>query len=217
MAPFNRLALVMTRSWVILAYVLIIILSFLYIDKPLADYLALLNFRINFVFLNLFTNLGLGALYITTLLLAALFFRYVRLNPVWEARMWFLWWCVVLSWLVCGVLKIIFGRARPDMWFKGQYYGFYWLKMQAPFWSFPSGHTTTIMAISFGLCVLFPRSFYAFILVGFLIAMSRVLLVHHYFSDVLTATYLALLEVSLLLWILRKKSWLEPAWRNTLY
>ncbi|STX28237.1 phosphoesterase, PA-phosphatase related [Legionella beliardensis] len=216
MAPFNRLILVMTRPWVILAYVLMITVLFLYVDKPLADYLAFLNFRVNFIFLNFFTKLGLGILYMTSLLLAALFFRYKR-NSLWEARMWFLWLCVVLSGIACGILKVLLGRARPDMWFHGKYYGFYWLQAKAPFWSFPSGHTTTVMAIAFGLCVLFPRYFYIFILSGFSIAISRVLLVHHYFSDVLTATYLALLVVGLLLWFLRKKSWLEPAWRDTLY
>lgn len=215
MTPFNRLILVMTKPWVILSYVLFVVVLFLYVDKPLAEYLEYINFRVNFVFLKLITKLGLGLIYMLTFLLAALFFRYLRINPVWEARMWFLWLCVALSGILCGILKILFGRARPDMWFSEQYYGFYWMKMKAPFWSFPSGHTTTLMAISFGLGVLFPRYFYAFILGGFLIAISRVLLVHHYVSDVLTAAYLALLEIGLLLWVLRKKSWLKPVWRDS--
>ncbi|MGQ3888191.1 phosphatase PAP2 family protein [Legionella sp. CNM-1927-20] len=217
MAPFNRLILVMTRPWVIMAYILIITLLFLYIDKPLAEHLAFLNYRINFIFLNHFTKLGLGLIYLITFFLGTLYFRYININRVWEARMCFLWLCVAISGLFCGILKVIFSRARPDMWFDGQYYGFYWLKTKAPFWSFPSGHTTTIMALAFGLCVLFPRYFYAFLLIGFSIAISRVLLVHHYFSDILTGTYLSLLTVGLILWVLRKKSWLEPVWRDTLY
>ncbi|WP_131780959.1 phosphatase PAP2 family protein [Legionella gresilensis] len=217
MAPFNRLILIMTRPWVIMAYILIVTVLFLYVDKPLAEYLALQNFRINLIFLNHFTKLGLGLTYFITFFLGILYFRYIKVNRIWEARMCFLWLCVVVSSIFCGILKVLFSRARPDMWFNGHYYGFYWLKANAPFWSFPSGHTTNIMAIAFGLCVLFPRYFYAFLLVGFSVAFSRVLLIHHYFSDIVTGTYLSLLSVGLILWILRKKTWLEPVWRDTVY
>ncbi|WP_419420400.1 phosphatase PAP2 family protein [Legionella sp. D16C41] len=215
MAPFNRLISIMTRPYIILTYILIASILFLYVDKPLAEYLAMLNLRVNFVYLKLFTRLGLGVFYITSFFVSGLYFRYIQINRIWEARMWFLWLCVVTSGLFCGTLKIIFGRARPDIWFDGHYYGFYWLKTQAAFWSFPSGHTATIMAIAFGLCILFPRYFYLYIVSGFAIAISRVLLIHHYFSDVLTATYLAILVVGFVYWVL-KKSWLELAWQDKL-
>nr|WP_232220646.1 hypothetical protein [Legionella tunisiensis] len=71
------------------------------------------------------------------------------------------------------------------------------------------------MGAALGLSILFPRYFYAFILAGLTIAFSRVFLTHHYLSDVLTASYLTLLEVGILLCILRRKSWLAPVWGHT--
>jgi len=103
-------------------------------------------------------------------------------------------------------LKVIFGRARPDMLFNDQLYGFYGLQTHAQFWSFPSGHTTTVMGFVFGLCALFPRHCVAFILTGLIVVSTRILLTHHFLSDVLIASYLALLEVGLLYCIMWRKA-----------
>ena len=118
--------------------------------------------------------------------------------------MWFLWLCVLVPSLVCLVLKVLLGRARPDLLFNEHLYGFFGLKTHAPYWSFPSGHTTTVMGFVFGLSVLFPRKCYLFILAGSIVVLSRILLTHHYLSDVMAASYLALLEVGLLFWWSRR-------------
>ncbi|MFC3907849.1 phosphatase PAP2 family protein [Legionella dresdenensis] len=213
---FSRFLAFMTRPFIALSIVTFIVVAFLYIDRPLAIDLAGIDFRTNLTVMNWFTKLGLGVIYLALFLAAALFFRYVKKNPLWEARMWFLWLCVLIPGVICGVLKVLLGRARPDMLFKSQAYGFYGLQTKAPFWSFPSGHTTTIMGVALGLCVLFPRYCYAFAIGGFLVAASRVLLTHHYLSDVLAASYLTLLEIGLLLWVLQKKNWLKPAWQRAI-
>ena len=109
------------------------------------------------------------------------------------------------------VLKIVFSRARPDLLFSQQWYGFYGFKFSAPFWSFPSGHATTIMGFVFALCALWPKYRYLFLLYGVLIALSRVVLTHHYLSDVMVASYLALVEVGLLYsWFVQRKWLSEP-------
>ena len=71
---------------------------------------------------------------------------------------------------------------------------------------FPSGHATTILSVAFGLSILFPRYRLLFVILGFFIALSRVLLGYHYFSDVLAASYLTLLEVIVLIYFLRKNN-----------
>lgn len=208
MTAFDRLFAVMIKPWVFMMYVALMVVSFLYIDEPLARYFHGLNLYTNLPFLRWLTHLGLGALYLGPLLALALFFRYVRRNKTWEMRFWFLWFCVVIPSVICVVLKSLLGRARPVLLFDSNLYGFYGWHTKAAYWSFPSGHTSTIMGFVFGLCVLFPRYCYAFILVGLSVVISRVLLTNHYLSDVMAASYLALVEVGLFVHWLRRKQWI---------
>lgn len=210
---FDRIFAFLTKFWVIALFVLVILGCYFYIDKQLASFLFPINYRANVRWLTWLTSLGTGALYIVGFLLAALFFRYVKPKPVWEARAWFLWLCIVLCSTITAVLKVLLGRARPDLWFEAKLYGFYgWQMMQRPFMSFPSGHTTTMMSVALGLSIIFPRHWLLFMATGFLVALSRVLLLQHYLSDVLTATYLVIIEIGLLRLVLRKKGWLGKAW-----
>lgn len=215
MSPFDRLLAVMTKPWVAMLYIGFVVLSFLYLDKPIAQYFYSIDLKENLPLLTWLTKLGLGLIYMVGFFVLALFFRYIRQNSEREARAWFLFMCVTIPGVICVFLKALLGRARPDMWFDEQLYGFFGFKTNAYFWSFPSGHTTTVIGAALGLSILFPRYFYAFILAGLTIAFSRVFLTHHYLSDVLTAGYLTLLEVGILLCILRRKSWLAPAWGHT--
>lgn len=212
MTPFNRLLAIMTKPWFMLSYVGLIVLSFIYFDRPIADYFYYLDVRNHVPLVALITRLGLGIIYLPSLFILGLFFRYIRKNQEWEARAWFLFICVAIPGSICGFLKILFGRARPSLWLHNDVYGFFGLQLHAPFWSFPSGHTTTIMGMVFGLSIVFPRHAYAFLVTGIIVAFSRVLLNQHYLSDILAASYLSILEIGILLCFLRRKSWLAPAW-----
>ncbi|KTD65806.1 phosphatase PAP2 family protein [Legionella spiritensis] len=212
MTPFNRLFNIMTKPWVVVLYVLIVAGSYCYIDQPLTEFMGTLDLRMNWSFLTWLTKLGTGFVYFILFFAMGILFRYILVNPLWEARSWFLFLSVLIPSLVCGVLKVMLGRARPSMWFEQSLYGFYGWHTDAPFMSFPSGHTTTIMGVALGLSIVLPRYCYAFLVTGFLVALSRVLLLHHYLSDVLAASYLALLEIGFFYFILRKKKWLQAAW-----
>lgn len=207
MTPFERLLAIMIKPLVMVSCIGVIVVSFLYFDRPIAHYLHGVDLRNNLSCLNWFTMLGLSPLYLIPLFLLALFFRYIRHNRTWEVRTWFLWLCVLFPTIICLILKMLLGRARPDLLFgSSQQYGFYGWHTDASYWSFPSGHTTTAMGLVFGLCVLFPRFFYMFISLGLFLVSSRILLTHHYLSDVMSAAYLALLEVGLLLWWFKRKN-----------
>lgn len=214
MTPFNRIFTTMTKPAFAAIYFVLILLSYFYFDPAIASYFHKVDLRTNLPVLNWITKIGIGGLYYIPIFLLALFFRYIGRNRLWEARMWFLWLCIAIGGLICSVIKIVAGRARPALLFEDNLYGFYGLQFHAPFWSFPSGHVTTIMSVAFGLSVLFPRGGYTIIFAGFLVSCTRVLLTHHYLSDILAAGYFALLEVGLLLWFLRRKSWLEPAYTH---
>lgn len=205
MTPFDRLFGLLIKPWAIVSYLVFIGLSFFYMDKPIAYFFHDLNLGwVKDLFEGL-TALGLGLPYLVLLPLLALFFRYGQQNKERERGAWFLWLCVVFPSLMCVIIKIMLSRARPKLLFSDHLYGFYGFKTHAAFWSFPSGHTTTVMGFVIGLCILFPRYVYAFILFGVAVAMSRLVLTDHFLSDVVSATYLAVLEVGVLVWWLRRQ------------
>ena len=213
MAPFDRLLKIMLQPLVATCYLSFVMLSFLYFDQPIAWFFYNLDLKTKLPVLYWVTKLGTGEVYVIVLFLLFMFFRYIRPDTTKETRSLFLWLCVLVPYVLCGVLKVFLGRARPELLFDNQLYGFYGLHLQAVYWSFPSGHTTTIMGLVFGLIVLFPRYSYAFLCAGLLIVSTRVLLTNHYLSDVMTTGYLTLLEVGLLVMILRRKSWLRSVYQ----
>lgn len=204
--PFDRFFAFMTKPWIMITYLSIVVLSFLYLDQSISYFFYHLGLRAKLPILSWFTSLGLAPLYILGLLLGALFCRFILCNKIWEQRFWFLWSCVFIANSICLILKILFGRARPTLLFNEHLYGFYGPHTQSSFWSFPSGHTSTIISLVLGLGIVFPRYFYAFIITGITLVSLRVLLLDHYTSDVLASSYLALLEIGLFCIVLRKKT-----------
>ena len=207
MTILERLLNKMTKPIAFICVVLVITLSYFYLDKPIAQYFHdhQGSEEGKYLFQKI-TDLGNNELYLILFLVLALLFRYVYRSKYWEVRSWFLWLCVLFPIVICGALKVLLGRARPGLLFlKEHLYGFYGPHLNHDFWSFPSGHTTTVMGVVFGLSVVFPRYFYLFLLSGSLVIFSRVMLLNHFLSDVLAASYLALIEVGFLLWLKNKK------------
>ncbi|WP_133137062.1 phosphatase PAP2 family protein [Legionella rowbothamii] len=209
MTQFEKTFEFMKKTWVILLYAILVILSYIFVDKTLATYFHQLDLRTNIHALSILTAFGQWIVYIGLFFCAAVYFRYVRTNPVSEARAWYLLGCVLVANLVCFVLKVALSRARPDLLFSSNEFGFYWFRMGKYYWSFPSGHTTTVVSLAVGLGVLFPRYFYAALGVALLVAASRVLLYYHYLSDVMTGFYLTVLVVGFYTHYLKQKNWFE--------
>lgn len=204
MKPFDRLLSISMHPACFVGFWIFAVASFLYLDKPIAyqaQHLALHTYLPVLIWI---THIGLGGLYFVPLFVLALVFRYVYKKPKWEVRTWFLWLCVVIPSMVCLLLKVTLGRARPELLFQEGLYGFYGFSEQASYWSFPSGHSTTIMGLVLGLSILFPRYGYGFMCVGVCVVVSRVLLMHHYLTDVLVASYLVVFEVALLRYFIRR-------------
>lgn len=198
MNKFERLFNAMTRPWVIVLWGALIVLFVGVLDQPITEAVHAIQPKLPLSGLRLLTFLGWWPLYCIGLAVLALSCRIIFQKKQLEKRVWFLWLCVVVANCICVFLKIGFGRARPDVWFSQHIYGFYGPHKSSLYWSFPSGHTTTIMSVMFGLCVLFPRHCVAFIVFGLMVVGSRILLTQHYVGDVLFASYLALIEVGLL-------------------
>ncbi len=209
MVGFERGFKLIMRPWFVACYLSLVVLSFLYFDKPIAWFFYGMGLREALPVLHYLTQLGTGEYYIVALLLLAVCFRYIVRNKTFEMRSWFLWLCVFFPYSICAVLKLIVGRARPQLLFDSNLFGFYGLHFNHPYWSFPSGHTTTITGLVCGLTVLFPKYCYAFIISGILLVSTRVILTNHYLSDVMMTAFLTLLEIGALFYLLRRQTWLD--------
>lgn len=196
---FIRFCDALCRGWVLISVLVLVALSMKFLDLPLAERLHSLELPLSIPWLQPMTNLALSGAYLVLLAVMALSAQWVFHRAHLASRMWFLWGCVALPNAFCLVLKITLGRARPELWFTEHLYGFYGPHRASLYWSFPSGHTSTIMGFVLGLSALFPRHCIAFIGTGLLIASVRILLVQHYLSDVVFATALSLMSVRWLL------------------
>lgn len=207
MTEFERLSKILLRPWIAVFYVAFAMVSFFYFDRPIAEFFYNENLRVKFPIIFWLTHAGVGDYYVAGLLLLALCFRYIFHNKVVENRTWFLWLCVMIPYFICGVIKVFVGRARPELWFSDHIYGFLGFHLQPAYWSFPSGHTTTVTGLMCGFVVLFPRYRYLILLLGLLVISTRILLSSHYLSDVLVTAFLTGLEVTILLNIMHRKGW----------
>ena len=75
MPPVQRLFTIMTKPWVAMTYLGLVLLSFLYVDKPLALLIQPHSLSANYPWLGFLTVVGEGKFYLVTLLLIALVFR----------------------------------------------------------------------------------------------------------------------------------------------
>jgi membrane-associated phospholipid phosphatase len=91
---------------------------------------------------------------------------------------------VAFSALFTDLIKVIAGRARPELFDTHGPLNFAPLSFRWVFHSFPSGHAANIFALCAALALLAPRLRTACLMAAGLIAASRVMVNQHYFTDV---------------------------------
>jgi membrane-associated phospholipid phosphatase len=127
------------------------------------------------------TMLGVSTPYLAAGLLLWLLFR--RRASAWARHGLYLFVTVALSGILVNLLKLLFGRARPKLWFEEQVYGFEWLKYGYDYASFPSGHSATALGATVALGLIWPRYRMVLVTIGIVVALSRVVLTAHYLGD----------------------------------
>jgi membrane-associated phospholipid phosphatase len=105
----------------------------------------------------------------------------------------FLFLSIAASGIVVDVLKVLFGRARPKLLFQSDVYGFTWLNLRPDHWSFPSGHSATIVALMTALWFLWPQHLLFYILAAAIVCVSRVAVGAHYLADSLAGAAIAMM------------------------
>jgi len=107
--------------------------------------------------------------------------------------------------IVTQVLKHIVGRPRPNHTNFEDSLGFNFFTFDSNFHSFPSGHSSTIFIVCFILVATFPKLKYFFYFLASVIALSRVVVGAHFFTDIVAGAILALISFKIINTILEKK------------
>lgn len=178
-----------------------IILSILYVDRPVALYFHGADPRLVAVF-RVITRFGVSTYYLigSAVIVLALRAAPLLVRPAERARRFtslaavplFVFLSVAVSGLATDILKMAFGRARPKLLFANETFGFDWWGTRADFWSFPSGHATTIVAVAAALYFLWPRLVPLYAAAAAAVTLSRVIIGAHYVSDVIFAAFIAI-------------------------
>jgi lipid A 4'-phosphatase len=129
----------------------------------------------------------------------------------------FLFLSIAASGLMVDILKVVCGRARPKLLFESDVYGFLWFGWHPDRWSFPSGHSATIVALMTALWYLWPQHLLFYILAAATVAGSRVVVGAHYLGDVLAGALIACLTTRCIAGLFAKGGIDLAAVRHSLY
>jgi len=149
--------------------------------------------------------LGESHWYIIIAILGALYFAFVEKNRLYMHRFLFLLYANLFSGLISLVSKLFFGKLRPwKLENNGDGFGFLFfqnpdftflqninyqatmlLKNSTHYTSFPSGHSTTTIAVFTYMVLLFPKYTYVWFMVALVGLSGRILANDHFISDIL--------------------------------
>ncbi|MGB4101633.1 MAG: phosphatase PAP2 family protein [Alphaproteobacteria bacterium] len=205
------------RLAALLGMVMAIGLCMLWIDRPVAEFFKLLDrttpqLVAPFKFL---TDAGKSHWFLLPLAAwCAYAWVSLRFRPgqsaVWRPRLaggGFIFTSVAASGLLTNALKILAGRSRPVFLDQDIFNQFTPLAFDAKWWSFPSGHSTTVMALALAVGVVAPRWRWPFLIFAGIIMASRVIVAAHYPADLLGGVLVAILTHSVLLYIFVRRRW----------
>ncbi len=100
---------------------------------------------------------------------------------------------LLLVGIITQIFKHILGRPRPSYAQLGSGSDLNFFTTESALHSFPSGHSSTIIAITIILSLVLPNLRYFFYLCGLLIALSRVVVGAHFFTDVVGGILVAVI------------------------
>ena len=125
----------------------------------------------------------------------------------WSRELFYILLTVMLATLVGDALKFLLGRYRPIELFSQGQYG---LSFLADAWqqnSTPSGHTYRIFSLMTALGLVWSRFRWFFLAIAIIVAVSRVLVLDHYLSDIVFGAYLGILSAIWARWYLFVLQW----------
>lgn len=170
----------------------LLVFCYLFIDRPIAEYFSSTSPLTKQSAEKLTQLISPGPNLIVWPLLFFLL-KYGIKKEQWSKRCLSIAIAIPLSALIVDFLKPLVGRARPIEWITNHLYGFTLFSSSNAFYSFPSGHACTIGAICGAFSTFYPRYSIPFVIAAFLLALTRVVLVEHYLSDIIAGLIIGLI------------------------
>lgn len=185
----------------LIGFLILVIISYLQFDQLIALSFSQSQTDTLVYILKVITEVGRFEWYVVGLpILMAIAYLLIRSQSM-AQKLLFVWVCVMTGSVCAAVLKHLIGRARPPLFLEEGIYGIFGPTYKWAYWSFPSGHTTILMTVAFALSYLYPKRAYLWVAVGFLLSLTRIVVLKHYLSDVLLSAYLAFVEVMIVAWV----------------
>ena len=206
MAVFNKIKI----EFVVLSILTISIFLSFNLDYLIHNYIQQLNYGIRNNYLKEFfvniTKLGSSSWYFVISLFCVLILfinkRYKIINLVNTNRLikFFLSSLIYLLavGLVTQIIKHLIGRPRPNHINFEQPFEFNFLSLDSSFHSYPSGHASTIFIVCLIFSSTLPKLKYFFYFLASVIALSRVVVGAHFFTDIIAGCLLSIIIFKIL-------------------
>lgn len=175
----------------------LIVLSYNFVDIPVAIFCRQTDQNIRQVF-DWITELGISAWYLVASIFLFVIFRFYIKKRVYANRALFIFAAVALSGIAAILIKLTVARYRPKLFFETGLYGFDFFNVTYEYNSFPSGHVATIFSLAAAMSLFWPKYRVYFFVVAFAVALSRIVLISYYVSDVIAGALIGSLTVILL-------------------
>ncbi|CEG57743.1 phosphatase PAP2 family protein [Legionella fallonii] len=205
----NKKSFCITLSLIALGVILSAI-CYYWIDKPLALWANAEHFSSKDSWLRFLTYIktpifsGVLLIYIICILRAYLFARLTK----GDRDALFIGNSVVFSYLLQNKLHNIFGRDWPNTWVHHNPsllgtgdYGFHFFHSGDAFESFPSGHTTVVVALCAAIWVLYPKLRILSVLGISSIVIGLVGMDYHFVGDCVAGFFIAVTTVNILTYL----------------
>lgn len=141
------------------------------------------------------TQAGDATAYLVLSALAAIFYWFVRRDPVAARTALLVLVAFAGSGILVNLLKFLFGRTRPGMFYGQGVSAFLGPTWDSAIRSFPSGHATTVAVAAALVVLLAPRWRVLAVAGAGLVGVSRLLVGYHFLSDVLAGFLLGWFSV----------------------
>ena len=192
------------RIWVFIAAAAAILLGYFLIDIPIAESFHSLPLAWRKP-LRLLTDL-IDPKYNNYVWPVLFFlFGYLLKKKAWGNRFLLVTVSIPVGNLFVWILKFLCARPRPDLFFSEHLYGFFMFYLKRHVESFPSGHAAAIGAICGAFSCFYPRLSPLLAIGGFLLALTRVALGLHFFSDVIAGFTIGLVAAQWVYMTMRKQ------------
>ena len=193
-----------------------IVLIIFFLDLPAAVFFNRTEMERVYYYSREITNIGYSIHYFAIALAGIVFSKLIyprfqmihlripaTLNLQISQTSWFAVKVLILGGIPVHVIKMAIGRMRPHVSGNFNPLNFEPFNLHHHWHSFPSGHAQVLFSVATIALLIWPRAKYFFLLTAFFLALTRMTIHQHFFSDVLAGAvvgYLSTLWLHFYLW-----------------